>query len=81
MRQALADTDTHGLAEPVESQLAAGGAASAILEAAKDATLVVVGTRGLRGMKGWLLGSTSRQVVHHAPCPVVVVPSEKGDVS
>jgi len=79
LRHALAAADPHDLA--VESRLAAGGAASAILEAANDATLVVVGTRGLGGVKGWLLGSTSRQVVHHAPCPVVVVPSEKDGVS
>ena len=74
LRTALAAADTHDVA--VEPRLAPGGAASAILEAAKDATLVVVGTRGLSGVKSWLLGSTSRQVVHHAVCPVVVIPTE-----
>jgi nucleotide-binding universal stress UspA family protein len=37
------------------------------------ADLIVVGARGLSAVKGWLLGSVSTAVVHHAPCPVLVV--------
>lgn len=47
--------------------------AHAILEAAKDADLVVVGARGLGGVKELLLGSVSQHVVHHSTVPVVVV--------
>jgi nucleotide-binding universal stress UspA family protein len=50
--------------------------ASAILDAAKDADLVVVGSRGHGGFPGLHLGSVSTQVINHAPCPVLVVRSE-----
>jgi nucleotide-binding universal stress UspA family protein len=51
--------------------------AEAILAAANDvgAQVIVVGTRGLRGVKSLLLGSVSHGVVHHADVPVLVVPS------
>ncbi len=51
-----------------------GSASSALLERAEGADLLVVGSRGHGGFTGLLLGSTSHQVVSHAPCPVVVVP-------
>ncbi|MDQ6752241.1 MAG: universal stress protein [Actinomycetota bacterium] len=50
--------------------------ASAILDAAKDADLVVVGSRGHGGFPGLRLGSVSTQVTNHAPCPVLVVRSK-----
>jgi nucleotide-binding universal stress UspA family protein len=51
--------------------------ARALLEAAEGAWLLVVGSRGLGGFKGLLLGSVSQQVAHHAPCPVLIVPDQE----
>lgn len=51
-----------------------GQPAQTLLEAAKKADLLVVGSRGHGPFAGFLLGSVSQQCVTHAPCPVVVVP-------
>jgi len=69
--------DTTGLAAPITKKLVLGGAATALLLEAKDADLLVVGARGLGGFMGLLMGSVSSQVVHHASCPVVVVPEPR----
>lgn len=44
-----------------------------LLDLAVGRDLLVVGSRGLGGFKGLLLGSTSKALVTHAPCPVLVV--------
>jgi nucleotide-binding universal stress UspA family protein len=50
-----------------------GQAAHTLLEAAKGADLLVVGSRGHGSLTGMLLGSVSEHCVAHSPCPVVVV--------
>ncbi len=57
----------------VERQVVAGSPAEAILDAAKDAVLVVVGSHGHGRLAAALLGSVSSRVIEHATCPVVVV--------
>ena len=51
--------------------------AEAIVETADalDAALIVLGSRGRRGMRAALLGSTSTHVLHHARRPTLVIPS------
>lgn len=50
--------------------------ASALITFARrtSAGLLVVGSRGLGGFRGLVMGSTSRNLIEHAPCPVMVVP-------
>jgi nucleotide-binding universal stress UspA family protein len=48
-------------------------AARALADCGRGALMVVVGARGLGGFKGLMLGSVSQHVVHHAPCPVLIV--------
>jgi nucleotide-binding universal stress UspA family protein len=47
--------------------------APALIAAAKGADLLVVGSRGLGGFRGLLIGSVSQYCTRHATCSVVVV--------
>jgi nucleotide-binding universal stress UspA family protein len=74
---AVRRVDITGLSAPVERIVTSGSAAWAVLEVSKGADLVVVGSRGLGGFKGLVLGSVSHQVATHARCPVVVIPPQR----
>ena len=51
-------------------------AATALMAVAggTGAGLLVVGSRGVGGFRAMVMGSTSRTLIEHAPCPVTVVP-------
>jgi nucleotide-binding universal stress UspA family protein len=72
-RTALAEARRLQPSIEVEARTHEGQAADVLLEEARDATLIVVGNRGRGGFASLLLGSVSQQVVHHSPCPVLVV--------
>jgi nucleotide-binding universal stress UspA family protein len=54
-------------------QVAIGSPRSALLNAAAQAQMLVVGARGLGGLHGMSLGSVAQAVLHHSPCPVGIV--------
>ncbi len=56
-----------------------GNASSVLLDASRTAEMLVVGTRGRGGFARLLLGSVSTAIVHHAVCPVVIIPAEPAD--
>lgn len=60
----------------VQTQLLVGPPAAGLLEASEDASLLVVGARGLGAFGSMFLGSVSMRVAAHAECPTVVVPAD-----
>jgi nucleotide-binding universal stress UspA family protein len=62
----------------VRTEARYGTPAGVLLHAAQGAALLVVGSRGLGGFAGLLLGSVAQHCVQHAPCPVLVVRGEEG---
>jgi nucleotide-binding universal stress UspA family protein len=62
---------------PVTVRAVNGLAAQELIEASRDADLLVVGSRGGGGFARLMLGSVSDKVTRHAHCPVVVVPGPR----
>jgi nucleotide-binding universal stress UspA family protein len=63
----------------IERQAVDGPAAQVLIESARGAELLVIGSRGRGGFLGLLLGSVSQQCAQHPPCPVVILPPPGGD--
>lgn len=75
LNAALADVslDTEGIT--ITPVVAEGPSARVLIDAAADADLLVVGSRGYGGFRGLMLGSVSQQCAQGAMCPVVIVPT------
>jgi nucleotide-binding universal stress UspA family protein len=71
-------TSQLGAAQPssVTVRAISGFPVQELIDASRTADLLVVGSRGAGGFARLMIGSVSSQVVHHAHCPVVVIPSE-----
>ncbi|WP_042365668.1 universal stress protein [Streptacidiphilus neutrinimicus] len=71
----LADARTMRPAVPVTTRVAFGAPDQVLLEAAADATMIVLGRHRLHHRTGLLLGTVPQRVLHRAEAPVAVVPN------
>ena len=63
---------------PCEGAVFGGYAGEVLVNEGHGASILVVGRRGRGGLAGLLMGSVSRHVADHAPCPVTIVPPLTG---
>jgi nucleotide-binding universal stress UspA family protein len=61
----------------VERRVVEGSGTTALLRESQNAGMLVIGSRGLGGFAGLLLGSVGHQCAQHASCPVVIIPHER----
>jgi nucleotide-binding universal stress UspA family protein len=73
LAEALDEARAEAREVQIETIAAEGQPAKVLVEVAKGANLLVVGSRGLGGFRELLLGSVSQQCAQHATCPVVIV--------
>ena len=66
--------------ELVETQsvVASGEPADVLLEQSRQLDVLVAGSRGYGPLGAVLLGSTTRELMHGAGCPVIIVPRGRG---
>jgi len=78
--QAETDKVLAGLAGPrpdsVTVKAVHGFPVEELIDAGKDADMIVLGSRGAGGFTRLMMGSVSSQVAQHAHCPVLIVPPE-----
>jgi nucleotide-binding universal stress UspA family protein len=80
LAQAETDKVLAGLDEPrpesVTVKAVHGFVVEELINAARDADMLVVGSRGAGGFTRLMIGSVAGQVAQHAHCPVLIVPPE-----
>jgi nucleotide-binding universal stress UspA family protein len=69
-------TDTDNPPE-VEKVLVRGAASESLCRSALDAELIVLGSHGHGAVHDQLVGSTSMRAIHHASCPIVILPDPR----
>lgn len=73
VRAAIAEAVAGETEVQVTGEVGEGSAAQLLLDAAKGAAMVVVGSRGHGGIAGTLLGSVGQTLAQHSPCPVLII--------
>lgn len=75
LKEALEESKKRNPDLKISTKLFKGHASDVIVESAKEekVDLIVVGSRGLSGVKRFFLGSVSHNVAHHCECPVLIV--------
>jgi len=80
LAQAETDKVLAALAEPRPASVTVtavhGFPVEELIDAGKDADMIVVGSRGAGGFTRLMMGSVAGQVAQHAHCPVLIVPPE-----
>jgi len=73
----LAEAERHGVSAEVHNP--DGDPADALISIAQavDADLIVVGNRGMAGMKRFVLGSVPNKVAHQCPCSLLIVDTDR----
>ena len=75
LEDAKKDIKNHYPELKVETKLMEGRPSATIVDEAENNNmdLIVIGSRGLGGITGWILGSTSRRIVESCTKPVLVI--------
>ncbi|WP_037604296.1 universal stress protein [Streptacidiphilus rugosus] len=73
LAEAVEEVTGPGPQPRVRQRVLQGSATQVLLDAAEDAALLVVGSRGYGGFKGIMLGSVSQHLAQYAHCSVLIV--------